>query len=143
MAIVVSFPDDIIEKLVDKARRVNMDIKSFIRYIVSNYIARGSTDLSEIISKLDNIEKRLEKIEEILGSTKYKPKEDRKETYQQTREDNLNRAVKYAEQILTNNNGTITTDQLRKVCSKFKVDFWDLVERLGLFEEKEGTWRRL
>ena len=148
MAIIVSFPDSLIEKLIDEAKKMNMDIKSFIRYIVSNYIAnKTSIDLSEVIDRLDNIEKRLANIEERIGPTnRYrspKRKSEIKDNYQQTKEDNLDRARKYAENILANNNGIITTDQLRKVCSKFKVDFWELVERLGLFEEKEGIWKRL
>jgi len=163
MALTVSLPDEIGEQLVEEARKSGMDVKTYIKMLLTNYATsktlgtstgKVSIDLAPVLNELNNIKQVLARIEERLNNLEqrapyqqkreYKPyqkKYEKKETTEEAVETgDLESAINYAKQVLINNNNVITDDQLSKIADKFKVDKLDIVRSLYLWEKEPGKW---
>jgi len=159
MVVYITIPDELFIKISEEAKQKGMDGKKYIKMLLEQYayrkelgISGGSVDLSPVLAKLESIESKLARIEERLSNL------EQKTSYQQRREyrpyqrsyerveyqieelDPLEEAVRYAKQVLINNNNVITDEQLEKIAEKFKVSKMDIVKRLYLVEVESGKW---
>jgi len=161
MALIVTLPDRIGTILAEEAKKNGMDVKAYIRLLLTNYATNKafgtstsnvSIDLTPVLNELNNIKQALTKIEERLNKLEqkvsYQPKKEYKpykryeesEYFEEEEEDPLERAIRYTQQVLANNNNVITDEQLEKIAEKFKVRKSDIVERLFLVEKEPGKW---
>lgn len=155
MVVYITLPDDVFVKLSKEAEQKGMDGKTYIKKLLEQYVyskvlfsSRGAIDLTPVLEKLESIESRLAKIEERLNNLEqkqggYRTYQRRYERagYQEREEaDPLEEAIRYAKQVLANNNNVITDEQLEKIAEKFKVSKLDIIERLYLIEKEPGKW---
>jgi len=154
MVVYITLPDEVFVKLSKEAEQKGMDGKTYIKKLLEQYVyskvlgTSGSVDLTPVLNKLESIESRLAKIEEKLNNLEQKQggyrtyqKKYERAGYQEKEEvDPLEEAVRYAKQVLANNNNVITDEQLEKIAEKFKVRKIDIIERLYLVEKEQGKW---
>jgi len=158
MVVYITLPDEVFVQLSKEAEQRGMDGKTYIRKLLEQYVyskvlgtSRVSVDLTPVLNKLESIESRLTKIEERLGNLEQKTFYQQRREYRpyqrsyeraeyQKEEDPLEEAVRYAKQVLVNNNNVITDEQLEKIAEKFKVSKLDIIERLFLVEKESGKW---